>query len=85
MKRIILIGCTILALVGAYKYESTYKLTNCIVTDTTPTGALIMDSNGDEWYVEENNLRKHQTVSMIINHNYTYNDNTDDEIIRVGY
>jgi hypothetical protein len=83
MKKIIVTIMAITALITAYKYEARYTTTARVIA-VTDNGAIVKDHlNHEQWYVEEEGLQLDDTVQLTVNHNYTYNDATDDVLIKV--
>lgn len=59
-----------------------YTMKNCVVTEATETGCLIVDENGEGWYLEGEGFEVGEIVELEVHDNFT-EDIYDDVIENV--
>ena len=48
-----------------------YTMKNCVVTEATETGCLIVDENGEGWYLEGEGFEVGEIVELEMHDNFT--------------
>lgn len=83
IKKIITITMIISMFAIVTHYEHNYTLKDCMVTEATTEGCMIVDNKGEGWYIEGKGYEVGQVVDLKLYDNNTENTNLDDIVKKV--
>ena len=83
IKKIMYVVVVVVVLVGVLYKEHNYTMTDCIVTEATSTGCMIVDGMEQQWYYEGEGFAVGDVVTLEMYDNWSSAYLADDVIKEV--